>query len=286
MRAFTFCLAVLLLIGCASRNPVDSRAVVNAVAAPTEPGFHLHLPGIGGYRSVDRFMLRGLVEGGFTSTIHPYDWTGTDAGLAALVATRRHRDEAGKIAAIIVKQAREHPRARITVTTHSAGAGIITWALEQLPPDVQIDTLVLLAPALSPAYDLSRALRHVRGKVYAFTSPYDVAVLGIGTKMFGTVDGIKAEAAGMAGFVRPERGDEQQYAKLVQIPYQSAWIKLGNIGDHIGTLNRPFSRDVLAPLLVSGTLPTIKSQEPIKLPPPPGAATIPATRPATAESVR
>ena len=47
------------------------------------------------------------------------------------------------------------------------------WVLEKLPDDVHVDTLVMLACAMSPQYDLSPALRHVSGKAYVFVSPLD-----------------------------------------------------------------------------------------------------------------
>jgi hypothetical protein len=259
-----------------------------AFGAPTtqpavEPSaLHIHLPGIGGYRNVDRGMLRGLREGGYTERIRVHDWPGNDAGLAALLATKRHKDESTNVAHLIEGELSVNPHTRITVSAHSAGAGIIAWALEQLSPDEQIETLLLIAPALSPQYDLSRALKHVRGKVYVIYSPYDSAVLGMGTKMFGTVDGVKVEAAGKVGFKQPPKADAQQYEKLVQIPYHSEWVKLGNIGDHIGGLSRPFSREVLAPLLARGELPAEKAPttpptDSLSIPPPlPASATAPA----------
>jgi hypothetical protein len=300
------CLSATLIAGCANDRPPVAGAIASAspTTAPTarrtvsnENTLHIHLPGIGGYRSVDRGMLRGLREGGFDARIKPYDWTGNDAGLAALVATQRHRAEATRIAKLIAEHARDNPGQRITVTCHSAGAGIIAWALEQLPADVQVDTVVFIAPALSPEYDLSRALAHVRDKAYVIYSPYDAAVLGIGTKMLGTVDGVKAEAAGKVGFASPPATvpalDKQQYDKLVQIPYRADWIKLGNIGDHIGGLARPFSRAVLAPLLARGELPAPEQQaspaEPLSVPPPlPASSTAPApaTIPAQAGAAR
>jgi hypothetical protein len=281
-------LAILLCIGvagCANDNFATAAAATQPTAAPT--ALHIHLPGIGGYRNVDRGMLRGLREGGYAERIVVHDWTGSDAGLAALVATQRHKQEATRVAQIIADELAVNPATRITVSAHSAGSGIIAWALEQLPPDAQIDTLLLVAPALA----------HVRGKVYVLYSPYDNAVLGMGTKMLGTVDGVKAEASGKVGFTPPATADKSLYeAKLVQLPYRSEWIKLGNIGDHIGGLARPFSRGVLAPLLVRGELPgaapvaaaaPATPAEPLSVPPPlPVAATAPApaTMPAPAEA--
>lgn len=299
MRVFRVGLLIVLVAhtgACASDAPPVAGALASAPPA-TERGashrdaLHIHLPGIGGYRNVDRGMLRGLREGGYNVKIKPYDWTGSDAGLAALVGTQRHRAESIRIAQLIREHARNYPGARITVSAHSAGAGIIAWALEQLPPGVQVDSVLFIAPALSPEYDLSRALAHVREKAYVLYSPYDAAVLGVGTKMLGTVDGVKAEASGKVGFTPPASAvDPQQYDKLVQVPYRAQWIKLGNIGDHIGGLARPFSRAVLAPLLARGELPAEPPaipDEPLSLPPPlPSPSTAPATLPAPAAARR
>jgi len=290
------CLAMMLAVVAACGCAHENRAAPATTRPATQPtALHIHLPGIGGYRNVDRGMLRGLREGGYTERIRVHDWTGNDTGLAALMATKRHKDEAARVAQMIADELSVNPHTRITVSAHSAGAGIITWALEQLPPDAKIDTLLFIAPALSPQYDLSRALAHVRGNVYVIYSPYDSAVLGIGTKMFGTVDGVKVEAAGKVGFKQPAKADAQQYEKLVQIPYHSQWVKLGNIGDHIGGLSRPFAKSVLAPLLARGELPTeqesapARSTDPLSVPPPlPASATAPApaTIPAPAEAAQ
>jgi hypothetical protein len=275
--------ALALAAGCAHQN---RAAVAKPTTKPTtQPtALHIHLPGIGGYRDVDRGMLRGLREGGCDERIRVRDWPGADAGLAALMATQRHKDESKFVADMIKQELEINPNTRITVSAHSAGSGIIAWALEQLPAEDKIDTLLLIAPALSPTYDLSRAMSHVRGKVYVIYSPYDTAVLGMGTKMFGTVDGVKVEAAGKVGFKMPPNADREQYEKLVQIPYRSEWVKLGNIGDHIGGLSRPFAKEVLAPLLERNELPETATAGARTTPPAPPAdsLSIPPPLPASA----
>ena len=55
----------------------------------------------------------------------------------------------------------------------------------------------------------------------------------------------------------PPAGDAVQYAKLIQIPYRSEWLRLGNVGDHIGATMRPFARRIIAPLLVTGQIPEL-----------------------------
>jgi len=277
-RAFAFvALAAALLGGCITIHPT----VIRASSEPPKR-YHIHLPGIGGYRSIDRGMLRGLQEAGFDAEFEPYDWTGSDTGLAALLASKRHITESAHVATMITEAYRAHPGAKFTVSAHSAGAGIIVWALEQCSPEVKIDDLLLLSPALSPKYDLSKALRHMRGHAYVIYSPYDVAVLGIGTNMFGTVDGVKTDASGKVGFAKPQGADDQQYKKLVQVPYDSDWVRLGNIGDHIGSMSRPFAREILGPLLLRGELVKLRPRETLKVPTtlpsgagptPPGAAT-------------
>lgn len=261
---------LVLVVGCSPHRDRTRAADIDASApGPPPRPYLLHLPGIGGHRSIDRMLTEGLVQGGVDADVEIYDWTDTDAGLGALYARNRHAREADIVARKIAERFRADPRQRIYLSGHSGGTGIALWALERLPPDVKIESLLMLASAMSPAYDLSPALRHVRGKGYALHSPYD-PVLGIGTRLFGTIDGIKTDAAGRVGFTMPPGADARQYDKLVQIGYDPAWIPLSNIGDHIGPMMRPFAREVLAPLFSTGVLRAFA-----------GAATRPTTKPAT-----
>ena len=134
--------------------------------------------------------------------------------------------------------------------------------------------MLLLASALSPEYDLSAALRRVRGKMYAFNSADDTLVLGVGTRTFGTIDGVKCDAAGRCGFVLPPTADRAAYEKLVQVPYAAQWMDLDNLGDHVGPLRGPFARDVLAPV-VRGEAPEFTTMPTVR------ATTRPTTAPAT-----
>lgn len=209
----------------------------------------LHLPGIGGELRIDHDMVSGLKDGGWNGPITIYDWTEKDPGLDALGNIKRNRREAAKVAGMIEKHLRENPNLQITITSHSGGTAIAVWALEMLPPKVKVQQLVLLASALSPEYDLSKALKHVNGKAYAFYSEGDAIVLGVGTKVFGTMDGKKTQAAGLVGFTCPPKGDKTQYARLIQRAYDKGWMVFGNIGNHIGPMSRSFAEHVLEPVL-------------------------------------
>lgn len=212
----------------------------------------IHLPGIAGPTYFDGEFVRGLRNGGYEGRLDVYDWTESDPGLDALWSRQRNEREAAAIADKIVSIFKSDPLARITITAHSGGVGVAVWALERLPKGVQVQTMLLLAGALSPQYDLSKALGHVCGKAYSFSSLDDAVVLGAGTRMFGTIDGVDCDAAGRVGFSTPSGADSAAYQKLVSRPYQQAWIKLGNIGDHIGTLQTRFAQHVLAPLVLQG----------------------------------
>lgn len=208
--------------------------------------FLLHLPGIGGHMFIDDLMTGGLRDGGLDAEIQIYDWTEGQSGLPALAAWQRNQLQARKIADLITQVHRADPARRIIITGHSAGCGLAVWAMENLPEDIRVDTLLMLAPALSPQYDLSKSLARVKN-AYAFISEFDL-ILGPGTRQFGTIDRVKSDAAGRVGFSR-------QYPHLVVFPYDSAWLRWGNFGDHIGAMSKPFARNVLAPLLIAGTMP-------------------------------
>lgn len=239
-------LLALLLTGCQAVPPLPSQPAV-VVAGGT---YLLHLPGIGGDSPFDRWWMNELRLGRAADRVELYDWTCHDPWIDALQAYARNHREAQKIADRIVDHLGADPRAKIVLTAESGGAGPALWALEKLPAGAMVDELVLVAPAISPGYDLSAALRHVRRTAYAFTSARDWFMLGWGTSTFGTIDGKKCDAAGRFGFVRPPAADRAQYRKLVQLPYQSAWARWFNFGSHTGAMSPAFARHFLAPLLV------------------------------------
>src|SRR6478672_310840 len=214
----------LLLSARGNAEPARPRAVQGGNAQRPQVRkedahiFLLHLPGISGARGYDRMMTGGLRDAGYTGPIETYDWTEKDPGLRALMAYERNQVEAQKIADQIAERFHADPTLKIIITSHSGGTGLAIWALEKLPEDVKVERVMLLSSALSPQYDLSKALSHVRDKCYSFFSENDVLVLSAGTKLFGTIDGKKCESAGECGFILPENADLRQYEKLIQKP--------------------------------------------------------------------
>lgn len=227
-----------------STSQPTTRPTLLAVRAPEHPtGIVFHLPGIGGHLRIDDALLAGLSDGrpGERLRIELYNWPAYDLGMGALVKIQRNKYEAQIVSARLAALAQKYPGVPIYVTAHSGGAGIAVWALAGLPADVKVEQLLLLANALSPAFDLKPALAHVKGSCYVFTSEADTVLKMC--QVFGTIDGVRTRAAGLGGF-------EMKDAKLVEMPYQDEWMNVDNLGDHVGPMQRAFAGKVLAPLLV------------------------------------
>jgi pimeloyl-ACP methyl ester carboxylesterase len=251
-------LMALLLVGCASPVPVQPLGT----AAPFgHDATLIYVPGIGGRGSSDAAWMRGLRAGGYDGKIEIIDWTGPIDPIAALWDHRLHRRQARLIADRIRGLRTAGPGAPIILVGHSAGAGLVVLALEDLPQGTQVDDMMLLAPALSRTYDLTAALRHVQGRADVFTSDRDTLVLGIGTSIFGTVDGAHGDAAGHAGFVRPRRAPGELYAKLHTHPFSDARQSLGDDGGHFGVLSSNVATALVAPLLPRPQIPPASAVE-------------------------
>ncbi|MHB1557302.1 MAG: serine aminopeptidase domain-containing protein [Isosphaeraceae bacterium] len=171
------------------------------------------------------------------------DLTGVDS---------RDRD-AARLAEEIRRHRTDRPGSPLFIVARSAGAGIAVMALEKLDADT-VERVILLAPALSPAYDLRRALRAVRHEMVVFWSPADLIILGAGTCLFGTIDRVRTIGAGLVGFRVPASdgpGDDRtrQYQKLRQVRWSPGMIALGHFGGHFGADSPGFLRKYVVPLL-------------------------------------
>lgn len=133
------------------------------------------------------------------------------------VANRDH--QARRVAEAVKRFRSDRPEEPIFLVAKSGGSGIVVKALEQLD-DESVERVVLLAPALSPGYDLTQALRTVRRELVVFWSPLDIVILGAGTKLFGTMDRVKTVAAGMVSFLVPVDDDPESSA-FVSTPNSS-----------------------------------------------------------------
>lgn len=140
-------------------------------------------------------------------------------------AHERNVATAASIAAELAAWRRANPSAPLYVVGYSGGGGMAALTAA-LPDDVEIDRLVLVAPAVSPDYPLEReVLPHVREYVVSFASERDLQV-GWGTRTFGTIDGKNTPSAGAIGFAVAHDG-------LLEHRWSSAEVPLGHAGNHL-----------------------------------------------------
>lgn len=179
---------------------------------------------------------------------------------ADLTNVANHAKQAEALAAEVMKWKAERPGSPVYLVGKSGGTGVVVRTLERLAPDT-IEATVLLAPALSPGYDLSKALEAVRREMIVFWSPYDVIVLGVGTRIFGTFDRVRSVSAGLVGF----RAGPGQAGKLRQIRWRPKMIRTGYFGGHVGPDSPAFLRKYVLPLLTGATASNVGYPPGVKL---------------------
>jgi hypothetical protein len=147
----------------------------------------------------------------------------------------------------------DHPSNPVVLIAKSGGSGVAVKALELLDADT-VERAVLLAPALSPRYDLTTGLRAIRREMVVFWSPLDVIVLGLGTRLFGTTDRVRTVGAGLVGFKMPAAHAQSpnlshEYRKLRQIRWHPRMVTTGYFGGHLGPDCPLFLKKYVVPLL-------------------------------------
>lgn len=174
-------------------------------------------------------------------------------------ATKLKRDKADEAAAMIARRAKANPGDSLNLLGFSAGTAVAIFALEALPENVQIDEVVLLGTSISEDYDLTKALRRVKGHLYIYTSTHD-RMLGFLMPFTGTADRkFDDPGAGIKGFVLPAGASAETrklYAeKIVTIPWTAQLEKDGDYGRHFDNVKMEFIRDHVAPLFTGKPVP-------------------------------
>jgi pimeloyl-ACP methyl ester carboxylesterase len=223
-------------------------------------GMVVSLDGVGGYNWGPQWLREGLDEAGLKTAIVIYDWSKGPSGLFVgdLVDRGHNRETAQELARMVATYIEAKPGRPVTLIGHSGGAAIVTWALEDLPPGVQVERAILLAPAMTPDYNLAKALRGVRQRLCVMYSAGDVGLMGAGTLAFGTMGGQHTVSAGLMGFRLPKDlplEQEREYTKVRQVGWNFDFVKMGNLGGHMGWTSTRFAREFIAPILKGATDP-------------------------------
>ena len=223
--------------------------------AHLEKGMVVSLDGVGGHIWLPRLLRWGLRDGGVDAAIVIYDWSVGWLGfcVADIAMHKRNRTAAAILAQCIAEYRRRMPGRPVTLIGQSAGGGMAAFTLEALPDSCQVDRALLLSPALSPRYNLARALRGVRDRLTVAYSWGDVFAMAAGTTLFGTSDRRHTPSAGLVGFRSPEGlspEDREAYRKVRQIAWRPRMIRDGSWGGHYGFSTHRFACRVLAPIVL------------------------------------
>lgn len=158
--------------------------------------------------------------------------------------------KAEELASLIREYKIKYPDRRVYIISKSTGTAPAVMALAQLQPE-SVERAFLLSPAISPDFDLSKALAATKQGLYSFWSPHDHFWLGLGTSLFGTADGVFCRSAGLTGFTRPdESSNNPHYVKLQEIEWVPSMLLQGHLGGHPGNSMPPFLRKYVLPLLI------------------------------------
>lgn len=227
----------------------------------------------------------GLADGGYQGDVEHFIWTTYLGPLMDQMIYSHNRYQGRRLADRIAAYLDKNPGASVNLIGLSAGSGVAVFALERLPAKYQVDNLILLSSSLSADYDMTRALRRVRGGAYFFWSPDDPILQGF-MPLVGTVDRENtSRVAGLIGARLPANAPRDTRQWYMTKVHNVRWYPHGSVGPiqlrHAGTTDRSFVREMVAPILVRSA-PAVPSQtvQPLVVPPtdPPGAA--PASRPA------
>jgi pimeloyl-ACP methyl ester carboxylesterase len=218
----------------------------------SETGLVLVADGCGGVELCEMAMRQVMGEQGGRCRVKPVRWGhGFGRWFADLTDVANHEAQSRVIVAEVLGWLERNPSKPVFLVGKSGGTWIVVKAMEDLPVR-SVEAVVLLAAAISPGYDLSKALRAVNRELVSFWSPLDVIVLGIGTWLFKTTDRVRSFSAGLVGFRRPETLDDEGlglYERLKQIRWRPIMARTGYFGGHVGPDSPAFLRKYVVPLL-------------------------------------
>jgi hypothetical protein len=233
-----------LTVGCAL---VSLAGCAPAFGPKAANGITFYCPGAGNLDFGDAGIRAGLEGAGYRGQVATLMWT-VSFNPAIDQALRVNAKLGGaRLAGLIKKYSDEYPGREINLIGLSAGTGVAIWALEDLKGNYQVDNVILLGSSLWHRYDVSKALRHVKGMIYNYYSSSDVVLAGP-MKLFGTIDGVFGEdGAGAVGLHSPRGHD-----RIVNICWRPEYGRYGYNGGHMDATSPRFVQAYLSKHVMAG----------------------------------
>lgn len=247
----------LATVGCGAPTPIDQDSLRRF---NRDRRVVYYVEGTGGWTTSPYESVRdGLHDAGVVHEVRNFDW---HFGLPYVFVFNLHQAErlqlgAERLVRILTRLHDEQPGTRITLIGQSTGPEVICRALELLRPDVTVDSVVFLSPAIHQRRPLERVLPAIDDKLYVVYNPLDFVFLGLGTSVFGGSNRHFGFSAGLVGFDLPDPETlsprmARQYDKVVQVGLNSEMIRCGHRGSHFSGWQRPFVGQFVSRLLVEG----------------------------------
>jgi pimeloyl-ACP methyl ester carboxylesterase len=225
-----------------------------APAGQRPPGLVIVAGGVGGLDPLGFWAKTVLPLAGVSHEVRDFVWTTGFGNLVRDVKdTANLMERADQLAKEVMCYKAANPDCPIYLVGHSGGTGIVLATAERLPP-ATLERIILLSPAVSPGFDLRRALRATSAEIVSFHSPLDLFWLTWGTTHYGTIDRVHTAAAGVHGFVVPADLDAEGkalYGRLVQIGWKPEMLLEFRGGFHVSTIMPAFLARHVVPWLRS-----------------------------------
>lgn len=209
----------LLLTGCEIWFPLPPAA------DEAERGLVRMYPGSFNTSSEMIGFYYGLQEDGIDQAVEVVKWASfLDHMIDPVGAQVRIAESAAQEALRLAAYKQAHPGRPVTLLGYSGGCWFATRVAEHMPPEVQVDRIILLSAAFDRSYDMTRALAGTRLEIVNFWSPKDQFTINV-RDLFNLADSTRAEPAATFGL-------DHQDPRLIQITYNPAWAELGHYGEH------------------------------------------------------
>ena len=200
----------------------------------------------------------GLEDGGYQGAVSNHRWSLTFN--PALDQTLRFiaKGSGEALGREITSYLKKYPKADANIIALSAGTGVGIWAIENVQPPCKVNNYVMLGASLSSRYDVSKALKNMKGDIYVYYTSSDPVLQGP-VRALGTIDGTFDDSAGLVGL----RGPNSSSRQVVNIARRAEHAAYGWTGGHADCTNRQFVARYLSKHIVTrGAAPEQKQPAP------------------------
>lgn len=246
---------LLTLMGTGCSGPTNPNDLNAAWTTPRQMdvGIVYILPGIQGVDYHYKNLRSGLGGAGIKCAIKIEPWGTHIPGIGLAINETNTSDDrqwARKIARQVQDYQHQYPGRPVYLLGQSAGCAIAIFTAEELAKAkaAPVEGIIMLDASLSTDYDLTMAMGQSRKGIVNFYNLRDVAMLEVGTRVFGNVDGGHGDSAGRTGFA------DGKYPKLYQVRVTREMVG-GTARPHFADTSAAFASRYIAPWIMGQTWP-------------------------------